>query len=215
MLFGVVVQDAMKRVAVFGNAGGGKSTLARQLAEITRLPLYVLDKLQFREGGAAVPHDEYLQLHRDLLAHETWVIDGYGDDTTIWERLSAADTLVHVDLPLPLHYWRVTKRLIRDLLADPEGWPKDSPLWSSTISSYKTIPLCHRYMTPDTANLSSKWPRRSASLTLGRHVKWRRSWMTSETSSVLVRPGLDTVDAHSVRSPAPPAARRGGRCERE
>jgi energy-coupling factor transporter ATP-binding protein EcfA2 len=122
-LFGVVVQHAMKRVAVFGNAGGGKSTLARQLAEITRL-------------------------HRGLLSCETWVIDGYGDDTTIWERLGAADTLIHVDLTLPVHYWRVTKRLIKGLFADPEGWPKDSPLWSSTMSSYKTIPLCHRYMTP-------------------------------------------------------------------
>ena len=27
----------MKRVAVFGNAGGGKSTLARRLAELTRV----------------------------------------------------------------------------------------------------------------------------------------------------------------------------------
>ena len=33
----------MKRVAVFGNAGGGKSTLARKLAELTQLPLYVVD----------------------------------------------------------------------------------------------------------------------------------------------------------------------------
>lgn len=28
----------MHRVAVFGNAGGGKSTLSKRLAEITRLP---------------------------------------------------------------------------------------------------------------------------------------------------------------------------------
>ena len=32
----------MKRVAVFGNAGGGKSTLARTLAELTQLPLHPL-----------------------------------------------------------------------------------------------------------------------------------------------------------------------------
>jgi adenylate kinase family enzyme len=75
----------MKRAAVFGNAGGGKSTFARHLAEITRLPLYVLDKLQFREGGAAVPHDEYLEVYRDLLARETWIIamattPQYGND---------------------------------------------------------------------------------------------------------------------------------------
>jgi adenylate kinase family enzyme len=138
----------MKRVAVFGNAGGGKSTLARQLAVITGLPLYVIDQLQFKEGGAAVPHDEYLKLHRDVLAKENWIIDGYGDTTTVLQRCGVADTLIHVDLPLPVHYWRVTKRLIKGLLAAPEGWPKDSPLWRSTISSYRVIPRCDRYLTP-------------------------------------------------------------------
>ena len=144
----MVISHAMKRVAVFGNAGGGKSALARQLAEITGLPLHIVDMLQFRQGGTAVPHDEYLALHRVLLGQDTWIIDGYGDTATAWERFGRADTLVYVDLPLPVHYWRVTKRLIKGLFADPEGWPKDSPLWSSTMSSYKVIPLCHRYMTP-------------------------------------------------------------------
>jgi adenylate kinase family enzyme len=142
------IEKRMKRVAIFGNAGGGKSTLARQLAAITGLPLYVIDKLQFKDGGAAVPLDVYLELHRALLARETWIIDGYGDTATVWERCGLADTLVHVDLPLPIHYWRVTKRLIEGLLADPEGWPKDSPLWSSTIASYRVIPRCHRDLTP-------------------------------------------------------------------
>jgi adenylate kinase family enzyme len=33
----------MKRVALFGNTGGGKSTLGRRLAELTSLPLYVVE----------------------------------------------------------------------------------------------------------------------------------------------------------------------------
>jgi adenylate kinase family enzyme len=103
-------------VAVFGNAGAGKSTLARHLAEVTGLPLYVIDKLQFREGGEAVPHDEYLELHRELLARESWIIDGYGDAATAWEGFAAADTLVHVDPKLPILYWRVTKRMIKGLV---------------------------------------------------------------------------------------------------
>jgi adenylate kinase family enzyme len=138
----------MKRVAVFGNAGAGKSTLARQLAEITRLPLWVIDRLQFREGGEAVPHEDYLERHRDLLAQEAWIIDGYGDTATSWERFAAADTLVHVDPRLPVLYWQVTKRLVKGFLADPEGWPKNSPLWSSTLASYMVIPRCHQYLTP-------------------------------------------------------------------
>ena len=57
----------VKKVAVFGNAGGGKSRLARRLAELTGLPLYVVDMMQFRPGGAKVPHNEFLQAHADLL----------------------------------------------------------------------------------------------------------------------------------------------------
>ena len=138
----------MKRVAVFGNTGGGKSTLARRLAELTGLPLYALDLMQFRAGGGEVPDDEYLAAHADLLRHDAWIIDGYGTAATAWERFAVADTLVYVDLPLPIHYWWVTKRLIGGLYKNPEGWPDNSPLWSSTLNCYKVAWLCHRYTTP-------------------------------------------------------------------
>ncbi len=138
----------MKRVAVFGNAGGGKSTLARRLAELTRLPLYPIDMMQFRAGGDAVSHDEYLKVHADLLRREEWIIDGFGCVSSAWERFSAADTLIYVDLPLLTHYTWVTKRFIKGLFVNPAGWPDNSPMWSSTISSYRVLPLCHRHLTP-------------------------------------------------------------------
>ncbi len=138
----------MKRVAVFGNAGAGKSTLARRLAELTGLPLHIIDKMQFRLGGDAIPHENYLKAHADLLSKDEWIIDGYGTTATAWERFARADTLVYVDLPLFTHYWFVTKRLIRGLFEAPEGWPERSPLWSSTLSSFRVIPRCHKYLTP-------------------------------------------------------------------
>ena len=138
----------MKRVAVFGNAGGGKSTLAKRLADLTRLPLYPVDAIQWRAGGRAVPHEEYLRAHADLLRQDAWIIDGFGCVKSAWERFSQADTLVYVDLPLVTHYWWVTKRLIKGLWTAPEGWPENSPMWSSTMASYRVIPLCHREMTP-------------------------------------------------------------------
>ena len=138
----------MRKVAVFGNAGGGKSTLARRLAELTSLPLHVVDLMQFRAGGAKVPHDEFLAAHADLLRRDEWIIDGFGNVATAWERFAVADTLIYVDLPLWTHYGWVTKRLTKGLFADPKGWPEKSPLWSSTLSSYRVIPLCHRSLTP-------------------------------------------------------------------
>jgi adenylate kinase family enzyme len=67
----------MKRVAIFGNAGGGKSTLARELSAITGLPLYVIDSIKFRPGGAEVSHEEYLQLHNSIVDRDQQIIDGF------------------------------------------------------------------------------------------------------------------------------------------
>jgi adenylate kinase family enzyme len=152
----------MKRVAVFGNAGGGKSTLARRLAAITRLPLYPLDTIQYRAGGGKISHDEYLTTHADLLCRDEWIIDGFGCVASAWERFSKADTLVYIDLPLVTHHWWVTKRLIKGLLVNPEGWPENSPMWSSTIESYKVLWLCHRRLTPKYRQLvgdAAAWKR--------------------------------------------------------
>jgi hypothetical protein len=38
-----------------------------------------------------------------------------------WERFSAADTLVYVDLPLFTHYRWVTKRLVKGLFVSPDA----------------------------------------------------------------------------------------------
>ena len=138
----------MKRVAVFGNAGGGKSTLARALAELTGLPLYVVDMMQFRTGGAAVPHDEFLKAHAELLQRDAWIIDGYGSVKLSWERFSAADTLVYVDLPFFVHLGWITKRLVKGLFVTPPGWPEGSPVISSSLSSYRVLWSCHRHLTP-------------------------------------------------------------------
>ena len=138
----------MRKVAVFGNAGGGKSTLAMRLAVLTGLPLYPLDAIKYREGGGEVPPDEYLKIHTDLLGRDEWIIDGFGCVASAWERFSAADTLIYIDLPLFTHYEWVTKRLVKGLFVNPEGWPENSPMWSSTMNSYRVLWLCHRRLTP-------------------------------------------------------------------
>jgi adenylate kinase family enzyme len=121
---------------------------ATRLADLTRLPPHTVDMIKFKAGGEAVPHYQYLKTHADLIHRDEWIIDGFGCMASAWERFSAADTLIYVDLPLSIHYRWVTKRLIKGFFASPKGWPEDSPLWSSTLSSYRVIPRCHRYLTP-------------------------------------------------------------------
>ncbi len=115
----------MKRIAVFGNAGGGKSTLSKRLAEMTGLPLVALDLIKYKPGGGEVPHAEYKAAHDRLLQQDHWIVDGFGSLDTLWERLDAADTLVYMDMPLLRHYWWVTKRFIISTFATIHLWSHD------------------------------------------------------------------------------------------
>jgi adenylate kinase family enzyme len=146
----------MERVAVFGNVGGGKSTLSRRLSELTGLPLYVLDIVRYRDGryragekdGGRIDPEHFANLHSEILRTDRWIIDGYGNAETVWKRFSAADTLIYIDLPVAAHVWGVTTRLAAGLFDSPKGWPENSPVWESTLDSYRSIWPCHRRVTP-------------------------------------------------------------------
>jgi adenylate kinase family enzyme len=139
---------AMKKVAVFGNAGGGKSTLSRRLGDMTGLPWVPLDSIQYRPGGDKVTHAEFKAAHAALLQQDQWIVDGFGSIDTVWERLKVADTLVYIDMPVLRHYWWVTKRLLTGLWVHPAGWPEGSSLLKGTLKSYPTVRLCHAKLTP-------------------------------------------------------------------
>ncbi|MGF1461336.1 MAG: hypothetical protein ACFBSG_20200 [Leptolyngbyaceae cyanobacterium] len=75
----------MKRVAVFGNAGGGKSTLSQRLADLTGLPWVPLDAMKYQPGGGEVSQAEFKAAHDALLQQDQWVVDGFGSIDTVWE----------------------------------------------------------------------------------------------------------------------------------
>ncbi len=146
----------MKKVAVFGNSGGGKSTLSKKLAMITNLPLHILDKIQFQTGGLEVEYEDYISAHEEILKSDEWIIDGFGCVESLWKRLDMADTLVYIDLPLYIHFALVTKRMVEGLFKNPDGWPEKSPIFKSSFNSYRVIMLCHRRMTPRYRDYVSK-----------------------------------------------------------
>ena len=97
---------------VIGSGGAGKSTLARRLAARTGLPLVHLDRLYWRRGWQATPHDEWTAVIDGLLAGPRWILDGnYGG--TLDRRVAAADTVVLLDYPRFLCLWRATRRWLR------------------------------------------------------------------------------------------------------
>jgi adenylate kinase family enzyme len=138
----------MTRVAIIGNAGGGKSTLSRKLGQAHSLPVYPIDQIQWRPGWVSVPPDEFARQHDALLAHERWIIDGWGPWDAITTRFEHADTIIVVDHPLAVHYWWAVKRQIKCLFrARPDG-PPGCPMLPMTWVLLKLIWQIHRTQRP-------------------------------------------------------------------
>jgi hypothetical protein len=101
----------VKRVIITGPGAAGKSTLALRLGEITSLPVIELDKLFWRPGVAAMPRDQWAAIQRELVAHESWIMDGdLGPYDVIGIRLQAADTIVFLDFWPARCAWRAIRR---------------------------------------------------------------------------------------------------------
>ncbi len=89
---------SMRRVAVIGSPGAGKSTLARRLGGLLDLPVYHLDRMYWGPGWTATPRSRWRRRHARLLAESHWILDGHYADT-LADRLAAADTVFYLCYP--------------------------------------------------------------------------------------------------------------------
>ena len=101
----------MQRVMICGGPGSGKSTLARAVGAATGLPVHHMDHLHWKPGWVERPFAEKAPMAKAVADGDAWVFEG-GMSATYDYRASRADTFIWVDLPMPLRFWRVVKRLV-------------------------------------------------------------------------------------------------------
>lgn len=121
------------RVLVIGSPGTGKSTIAREVARLTDLPIVHLDRI-YHDPDEQFLHDKprwraYVVDH--LLQAKLWVMDGHYP-ATLPQRVAAADTVIHLDYPTRValagvigRRWKPTDER-HDM---PEGW-QERVSWS-------------------------------------------------------------------------------------
>ncbi len=102
----------MKRIAIIGSSGSGKSTFARQLGAILHIPVIHLDAIFWQPDWVKTPRDEWRRIQEELIKPESWIIDGHYENT-LDIRMAAADTIIFLDYSRMLCLYRVLRRRIQ------------------------------------------------------------------------------------------------------
>jgi adenylate kinase family enzyme len=103
----------MKRVAVVGSGGAGKSTFARALGVATHLPVIHLDEFYWHPGWIETPRDEWRTVQGAMAARDEWIIEGnYRNTYDI--RFDRADTVIVLAPARRICIYRALKRVIKN-----------------------------------------------------------------------------------------------------
>jgi adenylate kinase family enzyme len=102
----------MKKVAIVGCGGSGKSHVARALGDVMDAPVTHLDAAFYDDEWNELPMEKFAAVQRDLVAREKWVIDG-NYNSTLQIRLEACDTVVLMDVSTPAALWGILSRQLR------------------------------------------------------------------------------------------------------
>lgn len=123
----------VKRILILGSGGSGKTSLSRKLAAKTQIPLIHLDALYWKPGWKEPDKTEWQNRVMDLVAQDSWVIEG-NYSGTLNLRLPPAEWIILLDIPNWRCIWNIFKRRIKYAQSGSKARPEMPPWCPETIS---------------------------------------------------------------------------------
>ena len=134
----------MQKILVIGCPGSGKSTFARQLRDMTGLPLHYLDRIWHKPDRTTVSREAFDAALTEILAQDAWIIDG-NYSRTLEQRIAACDAVFLMDYPTDVCLAGAAARVGQ--VREEMPWTEETldPEFSQYIRDFAATQLPHVY----------------------------------------------------------------------
>jgi adenylate kinase family enzyme len=130
MMDGSTVESALRRrIVIVGSSCAGKSTLGERLAGLLQAPFVELDALHWKPNWQESTDEEFIPKVAAATAGDGWVVAGSYHrvaSKVVWPR---AQTIIWLDLPLPLTLALIVRRSWR-------RWRGNELLWGTNREKF-------------------------------------------------------------------------------
>jgi len=180
----------VRRVAIIGNSGAGKSTVGRILADRLDVPYVELDGIFHQRNWSKLPPAEFERRVAEVADQPSWILDGSYSAVrhVVWPR---ADCVVWIDLPRLLVTYRVFRRTVHRCATRQELWNGNRDRWQDMFST-----------DPETSTVAAAWKRypeqRARLAAATTDPRWARLTLVHLRSRRQVRQYLRPVSASLI-----------------
>jgi adenylate kinase family enzyme len=136
----LIKHKCLKRVSVVGTSCSGKTTFAKNLAQILKIPHIELDAINWLPDWVERPNDEFLDLVAKAAEGDAWVFDGNYTRTReiVWQRATA---IVWLNYSFPRTFYRALNRTTRRVLGGEAMWSGNRETFKQSFMSRDSILL--------------------------------------------------------------------------
>lgn len=124
------------KIWIVGSPGVGKSTLARYISEMMKIPHYELDSFFWSKNWTKSNAIDFYNNVKNITENPNWIIDGqysHLKDLIIEE----VDTLIWLDLKFSESLYRVIKRTLFRLVTREELWNENQENMKNALGLIK------------------------------------------------------------------------------
>jgi adenylate kinase family enzyme len=114
------------KIVVVGVSAAGKSTFSRKLAQVSGLPLTLMDSIMWKPGWKYVGDEETVRKLDGASSQQEWIIEGYISKQARTFVFNRADSIIYLDYSPLTSSWRYIKRYWKHR-KDPRPELKGSP----------------------------------------------------------------------------------------